>query len=257
MNDAIVEGIKDFRKSQLKARLSAITIPPAVPVNFWAGVGSAAIIGGITATVIYNMAIDDPEVIEKEIVPQTEENQALNSVESNAYDISEELNQNKAEEETKTQPANTQQVNIIQSPSSTDNENNIVEEYLEEETNTESTTDPQTQVVLPPVPDDNAGFEPNSSEIDEIENSRESRMEKMDVEIRQHPEYNFHYKYSNHKLFLYGSLEKEPYRLLELEQNGGRNLYLAYDHKYYYLKDQTITPEPLKPIKDKNLPQEP
>ena len=53
MNDAIVEGIKTYRKAQLKERLASIVVTPAAPVNFWAGVGGTAVVGAITATVVY------------------------------------------------------------------------------------------------------------------------------------------------------------------------------------------------------------
>ena len=145
-----------------------------------------------------------------------------------------------------------QSVTIVESPSGAEADNPGIETILEESAD-ETNAQPQTQVVLPPTPDESSDFETSTPVIGANDQGEVSRVENMDVQIKQHPEYNFHYKYSDHKLFLYGSLQKEPYRLLELEQNGTTNLYLAYDNKYYFLEDQTVTPEPLKPIKDKKL----
>ncbi len=251
LNDAVVQGIKTFRRAELKARLASIPISP-VPVNFWAGVGGAAVVGAITATVVYNIVVDEPEVIEEETTITEEEIRELTQPKQEAYDISEELSDNSQPEDQETQEVVNHSVTIAETPSGAEADNSTIESIVEESAD-ENLAQPQTQVMLPPTPEESSDFETSAPVVSDSEDNESSRMEKMDVQIKQHPEYNFHYKYSDHKLFLYGSLQKEPYRLLELDQNGITNLYLAYDGKYYWLKDQTLTPEPLKPIRDRNL----
>ena len=247
MNDAIVNGIKQYRKAQIKERLASISIAPA-PISFWAGVGGTAVVGAITATVVYNLAVEDPQEIEESTEPLTEEISGQQESTQPAYDISDELAK---EAQMSNQEEENAPVISLNQPELQERDDS--EDLVPELKSNNQSEQVQTQVVLPVGPDDadeldrSVEIPVSSSTIDQ------SRIEKMDVAVKQHPEYTFHYKYSNHKLFIYGSLEKEPYRLLELEQGEKTNLYLAYDGRYYYLKDQTITPEPLKPIKDKKL----
>jgi hypothetical protein len=250
MNNSIVEGIKQFRSAQLKARLSAITISP-LPVNFWAGVGTAAIVTGITATLIYQSIQDEPIELPDETQTRTEDVQGTGEGTDEAYDISQNFQEEDLTTDSK-EPSQKQNLIIVQAPAISDPENESINEVIEREILEENESEP-AQINLPHGPEENSNIERSGDGDVSSLNRVNAENEKFDVDVKQHPEYSFHYSYSDHKLFIYGSLDKEPYRLLELDQKGKNSLYLAYDGKYYYLKDQTINPVPLKPIRDRNL----
>ncbi len=240
MNRSIVEGINTFRAAELKARLASITVSP-FPVNFWAGIGSAAVVASITATLVYQN-IDEPEadpVQENVVEMQAEESPAE---ENEALDLAEDSQISEAE--TEEVPAYTPPPAVNEPIEESEN----VEEEVSEETEGVTPT-----IQLPSGPGEEDGETKVVEEAEPGSNPQIKSEKKLDIDVKQHPEFNFHYQYSNHKLFIYGSLDKEPYRLLELKQSGKNNLYLAYDGKYYWLKDHTIKPEPLKPIRDRAL----
>ena len=50
--------------------------------------------------------------------------------------------------------------------------------------------------------------------------------------------YPFHYQFYDEKLFLHGDFVEEPYKIIALNTEAGRNLFLKYAQKYYFLEKQ-------------------
>ncbi len=51
--------------------------------------------------------------------------------------------------------------------------------------------------------------------------------------------YPFHYQFYDDKLFLHGYFAEEPYKIIALNTESGRKLYLEYAKNYYLLEEQT------------------
>jgi len=64
--------------------------------------------------------------------------------------------------------------------------------------------------------------------------------------------YPFHYQFYDDKLFLHGDFAEEPYRIIALNTESGRNLFLKYAENYYMLEEQTEV-SPLVLIQDIGL----
>ncbi len=61
------------------------------------------------------------------------------------------------------------------------------------------------------------------------------------------------YKYYNNKVFLYGALNSEPYEILELNSNLGKELYLYFKGAFYKLNANTYDASNLDAITDLEL----
>ncbi len=77
-----------------------------------------------------------------------------------------------------------------------------------------------------------------------------------EIENVQDKKYPFHYKYHSNKLYLYGDFKGIPYEIIEVHGKSGRVTYLAYEGKFYQLKNPVKGVRPLIPIGDKALIQE-
>jgi hypothetical protein len=84
-----------------------------------------------------------------------------------------------------------------------------------------------------------------SEGISEIEISHE---EKTATDLK--------YKYLNKKLYLYGNFGSVAYELLELNSNFGKKLFLFHNNKYYQLEENQTTISPLRPLSDSLVIQE-
>jgi hypothetical protein len=60
----------------------------------------------------------------------------------------------------------------------------------------------------------------------------------------------FHYQYYNHKLFLFGDFDSNPYEIFELNTKKGKELYLFHNNEFYGLKQGQTKLTPLQVIKD-------
>jgi hypothetical protein len=65
--------------------------------------------------------------------------------------------------------------------------------------------------------------------------------------------YDFHYRFSDGKLFLLGSFEKDLYEIMEFFDNNKRTVFLYYHANYYLLDETQEKPTPLTAITDPEL----
>lgn len=66
--------------------------------------------------------------------------------------------------------------------------------------------------------------------------------------------YPFHYQFYDGKLFLHGDFQSNPYKVIALNTENDRKLFLEHTDHYYQLKEQEDI-SPLVPIKDTSLIQ--
>lgn len=64
---------------------------------------------------------------------------------------------------------------------------------------------------------------------------------------------DFHYQFTDGKLLLYGTFEKNLYEILEFFSNNKQTIFLFYNSNYYLLDEKEEKPTPLKPITDQAL----
>lgn len=79
--------------------------------------------------------------------------------------------------------------------------------------------------------------------------------EKLNVDLIDQ-EGAIRYKYYNNKLFLYGKFNAEPYEILELNANTGKELFLYFKGAFYQLNADTFDTVLLEPISDHELKQQ-
>ncbi len=90
---------------------------------------------------------------------------------------------------------------------------------------------------------------------DGITNKTKPESIQPEVVIKRDNKEKFHYQFSDGKLVLYADFSNKLYEVLELNQYGERQLYLAFDGKFFALDSQVSEISPLREVKDKNLIQ--
>jgi hypothetical protein len=65
--------------------------------------------------------------------------------------------------------------------------------------------------------------------------------------------YDFHYQYSESKLYLYGDFKGIPYEIIEVHGKTGRTTYLKHEDVYYSISDSKDKIKPLVAISDATL----
>lgn len=76
-----------------------------------------------------------------------------------------------------------------------------------------------------------------------------------EVVIKRDNKDKFHYQFSDSKLILYADFSDKLYEVLELNQQSEKQLFFAYDNRFFYLDPSQTEISPLKEVKDKNLVQ--
>ena len=76
---------------------------------------------------------------------------------------------------------------------------------------------------------------------------------KVEVETVFDRKRDFHYKFYNKKLYLYGDFEKNPYEIIEYNSNSNKLYYLYYEGKFYELMNDQMKITPLAELQDDEL----
>lgn len=88
---------------------------------------------------------------------------------------------------------------------------------------------------------------------DEVESLQLVAASDVDIKNIQDGAHNFHYKFQNKVLFLYGSFDASPYEILEFNDKSSQILYLYYDKSFFEMNSNTEEIVKLKKITDKNV----
>lgn len=229
----IIEGLKNTRKAELKARLDNVAI---------GGSGTSAITLGKVAIVsltiatgafIYFNSIENTTPTESVVPKELNESfEDMIPTDNNALIASEESVVDKevttADEDIIT--ANVEDKIVAKEP-----EINKPQLFEPIELEADNTDDIMPEGVA------NEDFAIISNIDIEIDNSKRK--------------YSFHYQFKEGKLFLFGTFDKGLYEILEFNSTEGKILYLFYKGKYYGLnKDLTDITE-LSEIQDASLIQ--
>ena len=218
----LIQAIKETRKTELKAQLNNVQIPPA---STTAGIASkiisaAVIVGGIGYGIYYFNSVTVPDF--------------------GSNDLNE-INQESSEaEEIITEQASPQEKSVSEPVDNPDVEK----------------TEKITQSPAPLTPQIIEDFT-DEEETDHLEMPREDLSTSVrrvatgiNVEIKEDPKFNFHYKFEEDNLFLYGTFNEEIYEILEIKDGNSGGLFLYFKEKFYRLTKENQKIVPLEEITD-------
>lgn len=217
----VVDGIKDYRSTQLKNRLDAVNInagffdfaKSSTFIKSFGGVILASLIG--SGILIYG----DQDSIEESILIDLPQKQAFNYV----------WNIDKVDVDFGEKPIIKNKVKLEEFISLKASDE--VKSKIEVE-NSSSEFVPNVQLPSAISVNDDA---PNISLLDKVEviSSSESEVSSIEVETKHTDDLNIQYKYYDGKLYLSGDFDKAPYEIIEINSSSSRRIYIKYLNKYY------------------------
>lgn len=78
----------------------------------------------------------------------------------------------------------------------------------------------------------------------------------IDIENVKDGRYDFHYKFYNNKLFLYGDFRGIPYEIFEINGKTGKRLFLLHEEVYYRIFDSVTQVSQLQRVVNADLIEE-
>ncbi len=248
----IIEGIKENRKAELKARLDQITIPSS-NIYQYIGIKVAALIT-ITTMIgfgaYYTFFEQEDNTASDSVITLNEANSeevAPEVPQMPEPEIEEEMVVEEFEIETKSNEGN-----ASANTSSGETTTEVKEPNKEEVIPTPSIVKPD---AVEAIADENIDHKDDSFEVsnNSLNNIKDVLKNKVEVETISGKKRNFHYQFYNKKLFLYGDFDKTPYEILEYNADDAKLFYLYYEGKYYELNSNQMKIAPLSEIKNKDL----
>ncbi|MEP1094168.1 MAG: hypothetical protein ABJG78_03610, partial [Cyclobacteriaceae bacterium] len=260
----IINGIKEYRKTQLKTRLNAIDVSPgwmefaqqSALVKSFGGIAIATVIGSgvyLLADTKENLAAEQ----NGEVIAHAELNvPAVKEIQFELTltdpQISEKVEVGKKEvvkQSAKPEPAKVQSVVI-----STNSEaENVIVEVTEKPVETFAPS-----FSAPDAADISDNTELTSATLDDVPTvttASKGDLKPIEVETKHSKNTKIRYKYYDGKLFLNGNFNEEPYEILEINSANGRRVYLLHLKKYYEVKINDRLSE-LPEVRDIKLIQE-
>ncbi|MEM6643236.1 MAG: hypothetical protein AAF616_09675 [Bacteroidota bacterium] len=227
--ESIIEGLKDFRKAELKNRLNAVDLSPAwfefaqqsTLMKSFGGIAVATLIG----TGVYLLADRSPSSKNEDPIEVDHPQLALNL---NLLDLA---------------PYNLQikEPGIFQDEVTSSNISAAVTQEIDNE---------NSFLDLSETAEEGTSFEPifNAPEAELISDEEALKISQLDVlpettiEEEEAPlevdyeiskNLDIKYKYYDGKLFLSGDFDRAPYEILEINSAQGRRIYVKYLNKFY------------------------
>lgn len=236
----IIDGIKEYRKSQLKTRLDAIDISPgwiefaqqSTLVKSFGGVAIATVVG----SGVYFLAETKED---KLVVPDLDKIEYISTVDAPVFEeptFEWKIIENLASQSTE------QKAEIVENPkeikpavagakaNTSQNETVAVVEKKEESF--------APKFEAPDAGDITDNSDLSSSTLDEVPSVATTKPDAKPivVETKNTKNSKIKYKYYDGKLFLNGNFSEQPYEILEINSSTGRRIYLLHLNKYYEIK---------------------
>lgn len=232
LQSEIIDGLKEFRKAELKSRLNAIDVSPgwmefvqqSSLVKSFGGVAVATLIG--SGVYLYAerdetvpSSTDNSIVISAPEMEQDEFNFDLSTliVSEEVSDLKE--NQKSIAFSSPISRVESKDLNSKEEKGTGDKSEAFVPEF----------SAPNANSV-----EDDSKFE--SSDLDAIPEVTATENSKIDVITENVKNVNIKYKYYDGKLFLSGDFDQAPYEILEINSANGRRIYIQYLEKYYQVE---------------------
>ncbi len=259
----IITGIRDYRKTQLKARLDQVVIPAGGVSNYFSTLGAkvagSVIVASIGIGIFYFANTDDNS------------NVAIQQEFPTPVEIPESpLPTQPDEEEIVVAPKETSTFNEDQvEVSSADPDNPIATESVSEvvaneipavadNSSDEVSISDEEQFFTPEIDLPEDDFDPSETDFSQEEELTEDvgnpvtlGTSLINIEVAG-PANTRSFRYFEGKLSLFGDFSESPYEILELNADDERQVYLYYDGDYHkiFLTRVTI---PLKKLEDRAL----
>lgn len=246
----IIEGVREYRKAELKARLDNIAVPSSSVYQYF-GVKIAALVTlttmigfGAYFTFVAQEEIQDNEmtiVAEKIEKIQPEETPQIPEVKPEIQNLSalqDNTTTEKAETEAKVEFKEIKKKDTKQSePASVPSPKIVKPEFVE-------------GIAEEKIDHKGDSFDLKNNSLANINMMAENNVEVETIFDRKR---DFHYKFFNKKLFLYGDFEKAPYEIIEYISDSNKIYFLYYEGKFYELESDQMKITPLKEINDSEL----
>lgn len=221
----IINGLKEFRKSELKSRLNGIEVNPAwfdfiqqsTLLKSFGGVAVATLIG----TGVFFLAEPQDEIENESIVIDAPEE----TIQKFVWNIKPAA----ISEESKTDEL----VTTLKTFKEVNEELFEADKKTPKEIAKEGSFAPNFRAPAAKDIKDEEALEISS--LDKLPESNTSEVEKkaIDVDHEITKELDVKYKYYDGKLFLSGDFDRAPYEILEINSSDGRRIYVKYLDKFY------------------------
>ena len=247
--ESVIDGIKDFRKQELIARLDNIQLASTGQSVLLKAIGAAGIATVVTiGTYMWINRAEDQPIIPEEVSkteqlvtqPEVSQEEVVNELKPNNIVAEEKVNEDvQDDEKLVAAPVETESAIV-----KTDEENSAV----------------VPDVIIPEVQEPESG---SSLDVDEDLSAPEAMASSTiklssstDVEVKLSKKYNFHYQVKNGGLTLFGNFNDSPFEVIELKTNQGINSYLYFEDHFYSLANNSDEINSLKVIENEQLIKE-
>jgi hypothetical protein len=247
LQQKLVEGIRNARVAELKTMLNNTPVP-SLPTGqgMLTKIAAWTVVSGIIATGIYFLLDKD----QKEVVKN--ENKAI--VENNVTEDSQ-----KTTIQPSTAPAVEEKISAEKPV--VDVEKTAKKKTKKSTVDSASKKSANAVAQRPNIFDPTAETETDANSKPEQQAPVETKVEETEIKtstieleiIDTDKKHTFHYQFKNDKLFLYGSLERNLYEILEFFSGNKRTMFLYYKDNYYLLNEDNNKIKQLVPINDPAL----
>jgi len=90
-------------------------------------------------------------------------------------------------------------------------------------------------------------------QINDLEKVKENVESTVEIATVKDKKNKFHYKFFENKLYLLGSFNEMPYEIIELNSSKGKSYFLYYNENFYQLETDQVKPAPLIKIENDSL----
>ena len=245
----LVDGIKEVRRLELKARLDNIPInTPLYQTIGFKSVVVASITAGIGFGAYYLM--DQNEDLPLSEIDITQKQEIVSQAEEDIPEMPEAITP-VIDEKDKTQ----QKTEVVK-------QEKVSEPVAKNEMPKEEAAVIQPNVIEPDVVE---AFEEEDfaseeivveNQINDLENVKENVESTVEIATVKDKRNKFHYKFFENKLYLLGSFNEMPYEIIELNTSNGKSYFLYYNNSFYELETDQLKPAPLEKIENDSLVNE-
>lgn len=238
----IIESLKNTRKAELKARLNDVQIGSGI------GNGSTGSIVKISSAVIITAAVGILGYLTFFDKPDTEDS-TTTSIEQKISDESHPEITQKEDNEQEEIEENIDQSTNKKTPPDTESKQTAVKD-TQKESNTAPV--PVKPEIIEDFPED------QETVVDVPDNTLpESTItftkSNIEIDILDDEQYDFHYRFVEDRLFLYGEFNEGVYEIIEIRERGIKSIFLYYNIKFYALDQSRKIITSLQEIKDDEL----
>lgn len=243
LQQQLVNGVKNARIAELKAMMNNVPVPSmhgTETTAFASKIALWTVVAGIVATGIYFLVQkDEPVDTTKKETQQQQQPAEQPEAQQSETTVIPENDTNSEDEEAP--------VVSDEKPSSEDKP--VKSPSTPKTKKADSVKEPAINVYDPTKETE----EELSIQLEESKAPSLSKTPSIAVEVAEDKKYDFHYQFAGDKLVLYGPFEKNLYEVMEFISDDKRTVFLYYQDKFYFLKDDTEKLKPLGAIQDPAL----